>query len=160
MVKLIAFLKSKPGMTREEFAQRWVNEHTKISARLPGVRGYRINIATERQPESGGAVSLFDGTAEMWWDSIDEMEASFATELGQLAGSDGDSFTTVRLHLYTDEYEIVPGPDSHGPRWRQALKTIRARANSKPRAKSRPPVRRSKPAPKAASSTRRRAPRS
>ena len=131
MVKLIAFLKRKPGMTSEEFAQRWVNEHTKISSQLPGVRGYRINIATERQPDGTGNEPLYDGTAEMWWDSIDDMEASFATELGQRAGADGDSFTTVRLHLYTTEYEIVPGPESHGPRRRRTSPPKRAAAKSK-----------------------------
>jgi uncharacterized protein (TIGR02118 family) len=121
-------------MTREEFAQRWVYEHTKISSQLPGLKGYRINIATPRQPEGSGEEPLYDGTAEMWWDSIDDMEASFATEIGQRAGADGDSFTAVRLHLYTDEYNIVPGPGElppireTSPR-RAAKKTVRTRKN-------------------------------
>ena len=109
MVKLIAFLRRKPGMTMEEFKKRWVEEHTKISAQLPGLRGYYINIATERQ--QGGGEPLFDGTAELWWDSIEDMEASFATEIGVLAGADGDAFTSYRVHLYTEEFVIVPGPD-------------------------------------------------
>ena len=110
MIKLIAFLKRRPGMTREEFAQRWVHEHTKISGKLPGLLGYRINIATERQP--GGIIDepLYDGTAELWWNSIEEMEASFATDIGVLAGQDGDAFAEVRIHLYTEEHNIVPGP--------------------------------------------------
>ncbi len=111
MVKLIALLKRKPGMTREEFAKRWVEEHTTISSKLPGLRGYRINIATARQPEGTGPEPLYDGTAEMWWDSIEDMEASFNTEIGKRAGDDGDSFTVVRQHLYTEEYDIVPGPE-------------------------------------------------
>lgn len=106
MVKLIAFLKRKPGMTMDEFKVRWVDEHTKISAKLPNVRGYYINIATPQQPDGGEA--LYDGTAELWWDSIEDMEASFKTEIGILAGQDGDSFTTVRAHLYTTEYTIIP----------------------------------------------------
>lgn len=110
MVKLIAFLKRRPGMTREEFAQRWVHEHTKISARLPGLLGYRINIATERQPAGTPDEPIYDGTAELWWNSIEEMEASFETEIGVLAGQDGDAFAEVRIHLYTEEHMIVPGP--------------------------------------------------
>jgi uncharacterized protein (TIGR02118 family) len=111
MVKLIALLKRKPGMTREEFAERWVHEHTKISSKLPGCRGYRINIATARQPAGTGDEPLYDGTAELWWDSIEAMEASFDTEIGKLAGADGDAFTVVRLHLYTEENIIIPGPE-------------------------------------------------
>lgn len=110
MIKLIALLKRKPGMTREQFKKRWVEEHTKISSRLPGVRGYRINIATARQPAGTGDEPIYDGTAEMWWDSIDDMEASFDSEIGKLAGADGDAFTVVRQHLYTEEFDIIPGP--------------------------------------------------
>lgn len=110
MIKLIAFLKRKPGMTREEFAERWVNEHTKISARLPGLIAYRINIATERQPAGTADEPIYDGTAELWWNSIDEMEASFETDIGVLAGQDGDAFAEVRIHLYTEEHIVLPGP--------------------------------------------------
>jgi uncharacterized protein (TIGR02118 family) len=108
MIKLIAFLKRKPGMTMDEFRVRWVEQHTKISSQLPGLLGYRINLATERQEK--GQEPLFDGTAELWWNSIEDMEASFATEIGIAAGKDADEFASYRVHLYTDEYLIVPGP--------------------------------------------------
>jgi uncharacterized protein (TIGR02118 family) len=113
MVKLIALLKRKPGFTKEEFARRWVHEHTKISAQLPGLRGYRINIAADRQPEDTGDEPIYDGTAELWWDSIEAMEASFASDIGKSAGADADEFTTVRIHIYTEEHLIVDAEDSH-----------------------------------------------
>lgn len=115
MVKLIALLKRKPGISQEEFAQRWVNEHTKISSKMPGVRGYYINIRAPRQPEGTGDEPIYDGTAEMWWDSIDDMENAFATEIGQAAGADADEFCSVRLHVYSDEHTIVPFK-GHAPR--------------------------------------------
>lgn len=108
MIKLIAFLKRKPGMTMDEFKQRWVYEHTKISGLLPNVKGYRINIATERQ--ENGQAPLYDGTAELWWDSIEDMEAAFATQIGKDAGADADFFADLRIHLYTEEFNIVAGP--------------------------------------------------
>jgi uncharacterized protein (TIGR02118 family) len=107
MIKLIAFLKRKPGMTMEEFRDRWVVEHTRLSSKLPGCKGYRINIALPTQPD--GAPD-YDGTAELWWDSLEEMEASFATQIGQDAGADGDAFTILRAHLYTEEHIVLPGP--------------------------------------------------
>ena len=107
MIKLIAFLKRKPGMTMDEFRDRWVVEHTKLSSKLPGCKGYRINLAIAAQPD--GAPD-YDGTAELWWDSLEEMEASFATRIGQDAGADGDAFTLVRSHLYTEEHIVIPGP--------------------------------------------------
>ena len=110
MVKLIAFLKRRRGVGREEFARRWVESHAKMAVQLPGLRGYRINIATDRQPADAGSEPIYDGTAELWWDNIEALEAAFATELGQRAGADADEFTALRFHLYTTEHVIVPGP--------------------------------------------------
>jgi uncharacterized protein (TIGR02118 family) len=131
VIKLIALLKRRPGISKEEFARHWVNEHTKISSKLPGLRGYYINICSPRQPEGTGDEPLYDGTAEMWWDSIDAMEASFATDIGKLAGADGDALAIVRMHLYTDEHTIVPFK-GHLPR-----KTVK-RAAPERKAKARP----------------------
>ena len=110
MIKLIALLKRKPGLSREAFERRWLQEHTKISGKLPGLRGYRINIANAYQPEGTGAEPLYDGTAELWWDSVEAMEASFASDIGVAAGADADQFCEVRIHIYTEEHFVVPGP--------------------------------------------------
>ena len=110
MIKVIALLKRKPGLSRDEFARRWLDEHVKLSSQLPGLRGYRINIATDYQPEGTGAEPLYDGTAELWWDSFEAMDASFASEIGVAAGADADSFCDVRIHIYTEEHDIVLGP--------------------------------------------------
>ncbi len=110
MIKIIALLKRKPGMTREEFERRWLDEHIKISSQLPNLRGYRINIATQYQPEGTGEEPMYDGTAELWWDSFEAMDDSFKTPLGVEAGADGDAFTSIRMHIYAEEHNIVPGP--------------------------------------------------
>jgi uncharacterized protein (TIGR02118 family) len=110
MIKVIALLKRKPGISRDDFAHRWLYEHTKLSSALPGLRGYRINIATPYQPDGIGAEPLYDGTAELWWDSFEEMDASFASEIGAVAGADADEFAEVRIHIYTEEHIVVPGP--------------------------------------------------
>jgi uncharacterized protein (TIGR02118 family) len=123
MVKLIALLKRKPGTSREEFAKRWLHEHTKLSAKIPAVRGYRINIAAGRQPEGTGDEPIYDGTAEMWWDSVEDMEAAFASDIGKAAGADADEFAAVRIHIYTEEHDIVPGPEKRVARRRVAKRT-------------------------------------
>lgn len=35
--------------------------------------------------------------AELWWDSIEAMEAAFDTDLGRRAGADADEFSSVRI---------------------------------------------------------------
>ncbi len=108
MIKLIALLKRMPGMTRQEFADRWLKEHIKLSSKMPGLRGYLVNIAIDHQPEGDGVDPIYDGTAELWWDSIEAMEAAFASDEGVTAGVDADLFSAVRIHIYTEENVVVP----------------------------------------------------
>ena len=110
MIKLIALLKRKPGLSSEDFAKRWLHEHTKLSSQLPGLLEYRINIATPEQPD--GTEPLYDGTAELWWESFEAMEASFASEIGKAAGADADEFCEVRLHVYTEEHFVMRREES------------------------------------------------
>ncbi len=121
MVKLIALLKRKPGISKEEFERRWLEDHIKLSAKIPDVRGYYINIATPHQPAGVGEEPTYDGSAEMWWDSIDAMEAAFDSDIGKAAGADADEFCSVRLHVYTDEHTIIPYL-AHAPKPRAAAK--------------------------------------
>jgi len=103
-VKLIALLKAKPGMTRSEFQKRWVEGHAPLDLKFKNLKGYRINIALEDYQDEEELP--YDGSAELWWDSIEEMEEDFNSAEGKFAGADADSFTSVRLHIYTREYII------------------------------------------------------
>jgi len=104
-VKLIALLKAKPGMTREEFARRWVDGHAPLTLKFPNLKGYRINVAIEEYQELEGELP-YDGTAELWWDSLEEMQADFATDEAAAAVADADTFTVVRTHIYTEEFVL------------------------------------------------------
>lgn len=111
MIKLIALLKRKPGLSRKEFADRWLNDHIKLSSKMPGLLGYRVNIAIDHQPDGDGVEPIYDGTAELWWDSVEAMEAAFDSQEGKIAGEDADQFAELRIHIYTEEHFIVPGPE-------------------------------------------------
>lgn len=102
MVKLVALLKRKEGLTREAFAEWWITHHAPIAKQLPGLRGYRINLTMPSEDEP-----MFDGTAELWFDSVEAMEAAFASPIGVKAGEDADAHTRLRVHLYTEENIIV-----------------------------------------------------
>lgn len=103
-VKVIALLKAQPGLSREEFAKRWVDEHAPLTLRMKRLRGYRINVAIQQQEIEGELP--YDGTAELWWDSIEDMQADFGSDEGVLAGADADSFMAVRQHIYTEEHVL------------------------------------------------------
>ncbi len=104
VVKVVALLKAEPGMDRETFARRWVEEHAPLTLRMERLRGYRVNVAIDEQ-ETDEELP-YDGTAELWWDSLEDMRADFDSEAGVLAGQDADSFTVVRQHIYTEEHVL------------------------------------------------------
>ena len=101
-IKLIALLKAKPGYTREQFAKRWVDEHAPLTLKFKNLKSYRINIAAPGYQEM--EVLPYDGTAELWWDTLEEMQADFASQEAAIAGADADAFTIIRQHIYTEEY--------------------------------------------------------
>ncbi len=131
MVKLIALLKRKPGMTRQQFADRWINEHLTLSTKMPGVRGYLVNIAIDHQPDGDGVEPIYDGTAELWWDSVEAMEAAFASEEGRIAGEDADQFAQVRIHIYTEEHVAIPRVPKQRLPIRRATKRTMPRPSSR-----------------------------
>jgi len=104
-VKLIALLKARPGLSREEFTRRWVEGHAPLTLRFKNLKGYRINVAIDEYQELEGELP-FDGTAELWWDSLEEMQEDFASQEADTAVADADTFTAVRTHIYTEEYVL------------------------------------------------------
>ena len=104
-VKLIALLKAKPGLSRAEFEKRWVEDHAPLTLKFKNLKGYRINVAIDEHQEIEGELP-FDGTAELWWDSVEEMQADFDSPEAETAVADADTFTVVRTHIYTREHVL------------------------------------------------------
>jgi len=101
-VKLISLLKAKPGMSREEFRKRWVEEHAPFTLRFKNLKGYRMNIPIEEYQEIEGELP-YDATAELWWDSLEDMKEDFNSAEGSAGLEDALSFMTF-THIYTKEY--------------------------------------------------------
>ena len=104
-VKLIALLKARPGMSRAEFEKRWVEGHAPLTLKFKNLKGYRINVAIDEYQEIEGELP-FDGTAELWWDSVEDMQADFDSPEAETAVADADTFTVVRTHIYTREHVL------------------------------------------------------
>ncbi|MHB1394526.1 MAG: EthD family reductase [Clostridia bacterium] len=103
-VKLISLLKAKPGVGKEEFKRHWLEEHSPLIMKFKNLKGYRINIAIEEYQEIEGELP-YDGTAELWWDSIEEMKGDFASSAADEALADADSFMQ-KINIYSEEYII------------------------------------------------------
>jgi uncharacterized protein (TIGR02118 family) len=80
MLKLIACLKRKSGITREEFSRHWREIHGPLVTSVPEfmrhVRKYvQCHIAKDSAPL--GASSEFDGVAELWFDNAAAIKTAF-----------------------------------------------------------------------------------
>jgi uncharacterized protein (TIGR02118 family) len=80
MIKLIVAVKRRPGMTPEEFQQHWIERHAPLvrgaAATSRYVRRYvQCHTLLEQYAEGEPA---FDGTAELWFDSLDDMQAFYS----------------------------------------------------------------------------------
>lgn len=105
-VKLVALLKAAPGMSREEFRRRWVDGHAPIARRFPNLKGYRINVAIDEYQAMEGELP-YDGTAELWWDSLEDMREAFDSPVAEAAVADVNEFVSIQTLLVTQETVIL-----------------------------------------------------
>ncbi|MFN8545587.1 MAG: EthD domain-containing protein [Candidatus Binatia bacterium] len=84
MVKILAFLKRKDGLSLEEFSRHWAGHHGPLVARIaPEIRRYVQNHQVAPAPDGGEPP--YDGVSEVWYDDLASCQATFA----RLAGPDG-----------------------------------------------------------------------
>ncbi|MEM7721161.1 MAG: EthD family reductase [Pseudomonadota bacterium] len=105
MIKLVALVTRKSGMSKEAFRAYWLGTHAPLAAAIPGMRGYRINIAGD---PGDMAPAGYDGSAEIWFDDRAAMEAGLGSAEGLIAGDDTAHFTDDIVFLVTEEHVILP----------------------------------------------------
>lgn len=74
IIKRMAFLKRKEGLTREQFSEHWLTKHAPLALKLPGLRRYVQSVAL-------GSKSDYDGVAETWWDDVESMDKAFQSPI-------------------------------------------------------------------------------
>jgi uncharacterized protein (TIGR02118 family) len=114
MIKLTYTLRRRDGMSREEFQRYWREEHAplvKRHAETLRVRRYVQVHARDTDLDEALAASrgseprAYDGVAELWFDSLEDVIAAYSSEAGQAAGAE----------LLEDERRFIDLPRS--PLW-------------------------------------------
>ncbi|MEM9999695.1 MAG: EthD family reductase [Pseudomonadota bacterium] len=104
MIKLIALVKKKPTMSTAAFREYWVNVHAPLARAIPGMRGYRINVADD--PGSMPAAP-YDGSAEIWFDDRAAMEAGLSSPQNDTAGADVENFTADLVFMVCEDEAVI-----------------------------------------------------
>lgn len=96
MIKLVFTVRRRDGMTREEFQRYWRHEHAqlvKLHAETLRIRRYVQTHARDTDLDGalsaarGSEVHQYDGVAELWWDSLDDLREASTSAEGLAAGS-------------------------------------------------------------------------
>ena len=96
MIKLVFNIRRREGMTRDEFQRYWRNEHARLveaQADVLRIRRYVQTHARETAADEalaaarGSEPGYYDGVAELWWDSVEDLLEASSSEEGQVAAN-------------------------------------------------------------------------
>lgn len=103
MVKTVSLLRRADHLSREEFHRWWLEEHTLVARKIPGVRKYVVSLtlgALTGEPE-------WDGVAEVWFDDEAALRAAFASPRGVEALADSAAHISRYHRMITREHTII-----------------------------------------------------
>jgi uncharacterized protein (TIGR02118 family) len=96
MVKLMFCLRRLPNLSTEQFQGYWLDRHAPLVRSVAPVlkirRYVQCHSFTDARLEPlirarGGSVAPYDGVAEVWWDTIEDVIAAGSTSESRAAGS-------------------------------------------------------------------------
>jgi uncharacterized protein (TIGR02118 family) len=113
MIKLTFALTRRPELTREAFQAYWFDRHAPLVASFKDVLRIRRYVQLHSLPpeisdsirQSRGGPEGYDGVAQLWWDSFEDLAAS---------GSDPEAIEAGR-RLLEDEKTFIDL--SRSPLW-------------------------------------------
>lgn len=105
-IKVVSLVKAKAGQSAEEFAVRWKEQHTKLTGKYKNMKKYVINIPNAQWHKDMQRGAIWDGSAEMYWDSYEDMIEDLTSPEGQAAIADGNQFLEYVADIYTEEHII------------------------------------------------------
>ena len=89
MIKLTFCLHRLPSLSRDEFQRYWREQHAPLVAHHAATLRIRRYVQTHSLPDgdpvnaglraSRGGPEDYDGVAELWWDSLDDLAAATAS---------------------------------------------------------------------------------
>lgn len=101
MYKIIAVIRRKDGISRDEFLTHWQRDHPEFVRQMPGLRRYRQNVAIDHRTEWPA-----DGVAELWFDSLKDIAIAFDRERAKDLFAHEERFIGDLQWLITEEHEV------------------------------------------------------
>ena len=93
MIKLVYCLRRLPELSREQFQQYWFDKHALLvrkNSETLRIRKY-VQVHSLDDPVNEalrggrGGPEPYDGVAELWWDSVEDLQEAMESPAGQVA---------------------------------------------------------------------------
>ncbi len=99
MIRITFCLTKRDELSLEEFQDYWLNKHAPLVKSVASdlrIKKY-VQLHTREWPENDAArasragsldaaPAIYDGVAELWWDSLEDLRAATETDQGRAAG--------------------------------------------------------------------------
>ena len=110
MVKMIALLTRKEGLSHEDFVRHWVETHAPLAHGVPGLRRYVQShvVGEQTRPDIPTTAVDVDGIAELWFDDKDALERAHGTAEMKRLLADGALFIGGIKTFLVEEKQIIP----------------------------------------------------
>jgi uncharacterized protein (TIGR02118 family) len=110
MVKLICFVRRKPGMEAEEFHRYWREQHGPLVASTKS-GGHALRYEQNHRVREHWDQPGYDGVTEQWFRSVDDFYASLQEDDYDLIEADIAKFIDVDSleWMITDDAEVIAG---------------------------------------------------
>jgi uncharacterized protein (TIGR02118 family) len=95
MVKAIFIASKLPGLTLDQFFDRWQNHHGPLAAKVPGLRRYVQNHALAEAYVGRG--QTHDGWSELWFDDLAALHDAVKSDEWRALQDDGATLFTYPL---------------------------------------------------------------
>jgi uncharacterized protein (TIGR02118 family) len=79
MVKAVFMVARRPGLTVQEFQERWAGDHGQLVSRIPGLRRYVQNHAALEAYGNMNRPMTHDGFSELWFDDLASLQSAAST---------------------------------------------------------------------------------
>jgi uncharacterized protein (TIGR02118 family) len=109
MVKVLTFIRRKPGMAVDEFQHYWRARHPDVVTRLPGIRRYVQSHVLPAAYAKGEPP--YDGIAEVWADDTEALRAMTRSAVhADLVADEARFIDRARMgFIVTEEHVVVDG---------------------------------------------------
>jgi uncharacterized protein (TIGR02118 family) len=111
VVKIVALIRRKPELSRDEFLHFWQQEHPPYVQALPGIRKYVQNAAVDGYREWA-----YDGAAELWFDSVRAVAIAFDSEAAEPMREHEAAFIGELTWFLADEVDVPVDAKQPAPR--------------------------------------------